>query len=107
MIDAERSPLSGTEDSLVSRRSGLRWTVLAALEIVVVTVLVILDYFIPTLIILPLVATSLAVRRQRPSTLGFRRSPRAVQMSATVLGLTAVLGPFPDRPHDHLEPRYR
>jgi membrane protease YdiL (CAAX protease family) len=90
VVDAERSPSWGTEDSVVSRRSSAAWTVLAVLEIVAVTVLVILDYFIPTLIILPLVAISLAARRQKPSALGFRRSPRAVQMTATVLGLTLV-----------------
>jgi len=60
------------------------------LEIGVVTVLVILDFFIPTLIILLLVAISLAVRKESPSTLGFHRSPGAAQMAATVLGLTAL-----------------
>jgi membrane protease YdiL (CAAX protease family) len=62
--------------------------VVGALEVAVAAAVVISDLFIATLIILPLVAMSLAVRRQRPSALGFRRSPRALRMIAMVLGLT-------------------
>jgi hypothetical protein len=61
--------------------------VVGALEVAVAAV-VISDCFIATLIILPLVAMSLAVRRQRPRALGFSRSPRALRMIAMVLGLT-------------------
>jgi membrane protease YdiL (CAAX protease family) len=59
-----------------------------ALEFAVAAAVVISDFFTATLIILPLVAISLATRRQRPSALGFHRSPRALRMIAVVFGLT-------------------
>jgi uncharacterized protein len=90
VISERKARTVSSENSMSSGRSTARWTVLAVLEIGVVTVLVILDFFIPTLIILLLVAISLAVRKESPSTLGFHHSPGAAQMAATVLGLTAL-----------------
>ena len=77
----------GSQDSLTQPRTPVR-RVFAALEVLVATALVISDFFIATLIILPLVAISLAVQRQGPSALGFGRSPRALRMIAMVFGLT-------------------
>jgi membrane protease YdiL (CAAX protease family) len=69
-----------------TRIAGLR--VVGALEVAVAAAVVISDFFVATLIILPMVAMSLAVRRQRMSALGFRRSSRALRMIAMVFGLT-------------------
>ena len=50
----------------------------------------ILDVFIPTLVVLAMAAVSLAIRRQRPSALGFRRTPRPGRMILAVFGMTVV-----------------
>ena len=60
-------------NGLLGRRQTAAWRVIAALEVVVAAAVVISDFFIATLIVLPLVVISLAIRRQ-----GSRRiSPRA------------------------------
>ena len=60
------------------------------LEVVATAAVVILDLVVATLIILPMVAVSLAIRRQKPSVLGFHRSPRVLRMVAVVFGLTVA-----------------
>ena len=75
-------------NGLLGRRQTAAWRVMAALEVVVAAAVVISDFFIATLIVLPLVVISLAIRRQGPSALGFRRTPRALRMIAIVFGLT-------------------
>jgi membrane protease YdiL (CAAX protease family) len=75
-------------NGLLGRRQTAAWRVIAALEVVVAAAVVISDFFIATLIVLPLVVISLAIRRQGPSALGFRRTPRALRMIAIVFGLT-------------------
>jgi hypothetical protein len=69
---------------------GTGWAILAAVEVLLAGAAVILDVFIPTLVLLALAAVSLAVRRQRPSALGFRRSTRPGRMIAAVFGLTVA-----------------
>jgi hypothetical protein len=73
---------------LTEPRQTAAWRVVAALEVLVAAAVVISDFFIATLIVLPSVAISLAIRRHVPSALGFRRSPRALRMIAIVFGLT-------------------
>jgi uncharacterized protein len=85
-ISSVQQPPGEQDSPSPTRAEG--WRVVAALEVAVAAVVVILDFFVPTLIILLLVAVSLAIRRQRPGALGFRRSPRALRMIATVFGLT-------------------
>ena len=75
-------------NGLLGRRQTAAWRVMAALEVVVAAAVVISDFFIATLIVLPLVVISLAIRRQGPSALGVRRTPRALRMIAIVFGLT-------------------
>jgi hypothetical protein len=98
------SPLGS--NGLLSRRQTAAWRV-AALEVVVVAAVVISDFFVATLIVLPLVAISLAIRRRGPCALGFRRSPRALRMIAIVWA-DACLGPVSARTHHaDLEPHHR
>ena len=72
------------------RLRGRGWAILAAVEILLAGAAVILDVFIPTLVVLALATVSLVVRRQRPSALGFRRSTRPGPMIAAVFGLTVA-----------------
>jgi len=72
------------------RLRGTGWAILAAVEVVLAGTAVILDVFLPTLVLLALAAVSLAVRRQRPGALGFRRSTRPGRMIAAVFGLTVA-----------------
>jgi uncharacterized protein len=88
-LSSELRTTSRSQQPLGQSRTAA-WKVVAALEVIVVAPVVILDFPIATLIILPLVAFSLAIRRQRSSALGFRRTPRTLQMIAMVFGLTAV-----------------
>lgn len=64
------------------------WTVIAAVEVVAATLAVLLDLVVPTLVILALLATSLAVRRQGLASLGLRRIPRPGRLAWQVLALT-------------------
>ena len=82
------SPAQTVRSTDRRRRAG--WAVLAAAEVLLAGAVVILDLFIPTLVVLAMAAVSLAVRRQRPSALGFRRSTRPGRMIATVFGLTVA-----------------
>ena len=72
------------------RRRGAGWTILAAVEVLLAGAVVILDVFIPTLVVLAMAAVSLAIRRQRPSALGFRRTPSPGRMILAVFGMTVV-----------------
>jgi uncharacterized protein len=82
------SPAQTVRSTDRRRRAG--WAVLAAAEVLLAAAVVILDLFIPTLLVLAMAAVSLAVRRQPPSALGFRRSTRPRRMIATVFGLTVA-----------------
>ena len=72
------------------RRRGAGWAILAAVEVLLAGAVVILDVFIPTLLVLAMAAVSLAVRRQPHSALGFRRSTQPGRMIAAVFGLTVA-----------------
>lgn len=49
------------------------WKIITALELVIAATVILLDLFIPTLVILGIMALSLLVRRERLATLGFKR----------------------------------
>lgn len=49
------------------------WKIIAAIEIAVAAVVILLDLFIPTLVILGLIALSLLIRREHIRSLGFKR----------------------------------
>jgi membrane protease YdiL (CAAX protease family) len=78
-----------------------RWTWLAAFEVLLAATFVLLDLAIPSVLLVLLAAVSLAVRRQGPSSLGFRRPRRhhivvgtaafAVAWSVVQMGVTMPL----------------
>ena len=75
------------------RRQGTFWTALAAVEVLLAAVAVLLNLTsFPPLVILALAGVSLAVRREGLATLGFRRAPHFWRMAGTVLGLVAGWG---------------
>jgi uncharacterized protein len=56
-------------------------------EVLLAAVAVVLDLLIPTIVILALAGTSLALRREELGTLGLRRAPHPGRMAAVVFGL--------------------
>src|SRR3954465_10902572 len=64
-----------------------RWRVVAAVEVSLDAVAVILDLAIPTIVILALMAVSLLIRRRGLSTMGFRRVRHIGRLAATMLAL--------------------
>ena len=69
-------------------RPRLPWV--AALEVALVAVVVLLDLAIPSLVVLVLAGLSLAVRRAGPTSLGFRRLAGGGRTVAAIVGLTLV-----------------
>ena len=67
-----------------------RWIALAVVEVVLAAAAVILDVGIPSVVILALMGLSLLVRREGPSTLGFRRVAHGWALAAAMLALAAV-----------------
>ena len=68
-------------------RSSL-WGIVASVEVALVVTTVILDLFIPSLILLMLAACSLVLRRQGPRSLGVLRPSPSSRMIAQVVALT-------------------
>jgi len=60
------------------------WKIIAAFEVVLAAAVVILDLFIPTIVILGLIFISLVIRRQGLSNLGFKKSKNMGRMAAAV-----------------------
>jgi membrane protease YdiL (CAAX protease family) len=79
------APRNGTRD-----RHRRVWVVIAAIEVVVATLIVVLDLLIPTVLVLGLAALSLVVRRPGPASLGFRRVPHPWRMAGQVLVVMMV-----------------
>lgn len=75
------------------RRRGTFWTALAAVEVLLAAVAVVRNLTsFPTFVILALAGISLALRREGPGSLGFRRIPHLWRLAATVLGLVVGWG---------------
>jgi membrane protease YdiL (CAAX protease family) len=66
------------------------WRALAGVEVALAAVAVVADLLLPALVLVVMAALSLAVRRQRPGTLGFHRPARPGRLALTVLGLTVA-----------------
>ena len=66
------------------------WKIVALLEVVSAVVLIVLDLFVPTLLLLPLIVLSLLARRERCGSLGFKRPRRFGSMLAFVLAAVVV-----------------
>ncbi len=61
------------------------WKIIAVIEIILAAVVIILDLFIPTIIILGMIVISLLIRRENMTALGFKKSKNALQMIGMVL----------------------
>jgi membrane protease YdiL (CAAX protease family) len=68
----------------------VRWRIVAAVEVGLAVLVVVGDVLLPTLVLLVLAGVSLAVRRDRPASLGFRRPPDWGRVVATVAGVTVL-----------------
>lgn len=66
------------------------WTVITALEFVAAAVVILLDLFMPTLVILVMILVSLLIRREGLSSLGFKRPQSWLRM----VGLAFLCGVF-------------
>lgn len=77
------------------RRQGGAWTALTVVEVVLAVAAVLLDLFLPSLVLVLLAGLSLLVRREGPSTLGFHRlrhpGRELLQVAALTLGWTAMV----------------
>ncbi len=72
------------------RRRGPWWTALTVVEVVLAVTAVLLDLFLPAVVLSVMAAVSLAVRREGPSTLGFHRLPHPARQLSQVAGLALV-----------------
>jgi CAAX protease family protein len=70
-----------------ARRRGPGWTALTVVEVVLAITAVLLDVLLPAVVLAVMAGVSLAVRRERPSTLGFHRLPHPARQLAQVAGL--------------------
>jgi membrane protease YdiL (CAAX protease family) len=78
------------EPATRTTRASRLWTLVAVVEVVVATALVVLDVLIPSLVILVLAAVSVAVRRVGFTSLGFHRVADPWRLAGTVFAI--VLG---------------
>ncbi len=72
----------------MTRKLDLR--VLALLELLIATLIIVLDLFVPTILVLALLAVSLIIRKQGLSTIGFLRGQNTWRMVLMVLLLVVV-----------------
>jgi membrane protease YdiL (CAAX protease family) len=56
------------------------WTAIALLEILIAVLVIVLDLFIPTIVILGMIAVSLLIRQDRLATLGFHKAGNILSM---------------------------
>ena len=77
------------------RRRGPGWTALTVVEVVLAVTAVLLDLFLPAVVLTVMAGVSLAVRRESPSTLGFHRLPhpgrQLAQVAALALAWTTIV----------------
>jgi hypothetical protein len=66
------------------------WKIVSAVELLLAIAVILLDLFIPTLVILGLIVLSLLIRRENISALGFKRPEHALRMAGTILALVIV-----------------
>ncbi len=77
------------------RRRGPAWTALTVIEVALAVTAVVLDVFLPAVVLAVMAGVSLAVRRESPSTLGFHRLPhpgrQVAQVAALALAWTTLV----------------
>jgi uncharacterized protein len=90
LIQTPVEQLTERDEARSRRRRGAFWTALAAVEVLLAAVAVLLHLFVPTIIILALAGISLALRREGLGTLGVGRSLHPWRMAIGVFGLVVV-----------------
>lgn len=70
------------------------WTVVTILELIAAVVVIALDLFIPTILILVLMAVSLLIRRENISTIGFKRPKSWLKLAGFSLAGVIILQLF-------------
>ncbi len=81
-------PVASTERA--TKAAPGRSRLLAAIEVVLAALAILLDLLIPTLVLLAMAVVSLLGRRQPPRSLGLRRPARPLRTAAEVLGLSVL-----------------
>ena len=66
------------------------WRIVAGAEVALAAAVILLDLFLPTIVLLVLVGASLLYHRAGPASLGFRAIPRPARMAAQVLALVIL-----------------
>ncbi len=67
------------------------WKIIAVVELIAATVFIVLDLFIPTLIVLGLMVISLLIRRENVSIMGFKRPRSWLVIIGWALGLAVFI----------------
>ena len=66
------------------------WKLISIVELLIAGTLIVLDLFIPTIIILGIIAVSLLIRKEKLQTLGFRKNSSWLNMMMTILVLVII-----------------
>jgi hypothetical protein len=61
------------------------WRAIPTVELVLATIVIVMDLFVPTLILLGFCALSLLARRQGPSAIGFVKLERPIRTALLIL----------------------
>lgn len=75
---------------LLEMNKNALWKVITILEIVLAALVIVLDLFVPTIVILGIIVVSLLIRREGLSSLGFKKATNARKMVLTVLFLVVL-----------------
>lgn len=66
------------------------WKLVSIVELLIASAVIILDLFIPTIIILGIIAISLLIRKEKLQTFGFRKNSSWLKMVVTIIVLVIV-----------------
>ncbi len=66
------------------------WKLISIVELLIASTVIVLDLFIPTIIILGIMAISLLIRKEKLQTLGFRKNSNWLKMVVTIIVLVIV-----------------
>ena len=66
------------------------WKLISIVELLIAGTVIVLDLFIPTIIILGIIAVSLLIRKEKLQTLGFRKNISWLNMMMTILLLVVI-----------------
>jgi len=66
------------------------WNLVSIVELLIASTVIILDLFIPTIIILGIIAISLLIRKEKLQTLGFRKNSSLLKMVVTIIVLVII-----------------